>query len=225
MLFPAFDPDTSVCFVGGRGDTSIRYFDISAATDGPETALCTFLNQTPSGSSPISGFCLMPKKMCSVRNIEANRILKLTLDSVVPVSFFVPRADHLKQYFQDDVFPPTKLNPTATCAEWVDSSSVPTAPVLTSLKPDDMSVLSSHRESLASPQASKSKVSSFKADLLKQEEDKRNKEAMFDKMQQMALQRAQYHPVASGGGASSGKPSANESKDGKDDDSDGGWDD
>jgi hypothetical protein len=222
-LFPTFDPDTNICYVAGRGDTSIRYFDIAAVNNQPSNGICNLLNHTPPASSPISGYCLLPKKACDVRNIEVTRLLKLTGDAVVPVKFFLPRADHLKKYFQDDVFPPTKYAPTMSCAHWSDHPEDSTAPELQSLRPEDMYLLSAHREQAAASVPSKSKVSTFRDDIAKKEEENNKKEAAFDKMQQLALQRAQYHPNLSGGGshAISASGARAEEKDVNDDE----WDD
>lgn len=217
-LYPVFDPDTSVCFVAGRGDTSIRYYDISATDDAPHA--CTLLSQFQGGSAPISGICLLPKKGCDIRGIEANRILKLAGDTVSSVSFVLPRADHLKEFFQDDVFPDTQIRPTMTCSEWQLDPNQSTEPILGSLKPVDMDVLSSRRASLPNA-SSRSKLDSFKAEIKQQEAEKNQKDEVFDRLQQLALQRAAYHPNPSGGAVA---PDAKNGE-GSDTSSDGGWDD
>ncbi|CAM9107307.1 unnamed protein product [Ectocarpus fasciculatus] len=216
-LFPMFDPDTSVCFIAGRGDTSIRYYDVSAPDDAPSA--CTLLSQFQGSSSPISGVCLLPKKGCDVRKIETNRILKLAGDTVSSVSFVLPRADDLRQFFQDDVFPDTQIKPTVSCSEWLADATRSTAPVLESLKPDDLDILSTGRASLPRNMA-KSRVSSFREEIQRQEEENKQKDVMFDRLQHLAMQRASYHPNPSGGG----KPPEGEIG-GDDDSSDGGWDD
>ena len=213
-LYPLFDPDTSVCFVAGRGDTSIRYYDISASDDAP--AACTLLNQFQGSIAPIGGVCLLPKTSCNVRAIETNKLLKLAGDTVTSVSFVLPRADHLKEFFQDDIFPETQCGPTLSCSEWLTDTNKETLPVLTSVKPEGMAELSSRRASLPTT-STRSKVDSFRAEQQRQEEENKQKADMLNKMQEMALQRATYHPNPSGGAKA---PDAD-----NDDSSDGGWDD
>lgn len=216
-LYSTFDPDTSVCFIAGRGDTSIRYYDISASDEAPSSV--TLLSQFQGGSAPISGVCMLPKKVCDVRKIETNRILKLAGDTVTSVSFVLPRADDLKQYFQDDVFPETQRGPTMSFSTWLSDTSQATTPILETVKPDDMQILSTKRDSLPR-NFGKSKISSFQEDIRRGEEECKKKDEMFDRLQQLALQRAAYHPNPSGGA----KPPI-EAKSGDDDSSDGGWDD
>jgi hypothetical protein len=53
---------------------------------------------------PFSGFCVLPKQLCDVKNVETTKILKLSQDTVTPISFTVPRSEQLKEFFQDDIF-------------------------------------------------------------------------------------------------------------------------
>jgi coronin-7 len=217
-LFPVFDPDTSMCFIASRGDTSIRYYDVSASDDAP--AACVLLNQFQGSSAPISGVCLLPKKGCNVRDIEANRVLKLAGDVVTSVSFVLPRAEQLRDFFQDDVFPDTQLGPTLTCSEWLTDTNQAISPVLSSLKPKDMDLLSARRASMPIVSDQRSKIESFKAELQQKEDEKNQKDDMFNKLQQLAQQRASYHPNPSGGAVD-----PNAKKDEDSDSSDGGWND
>lgn len=212
-LYPVFDPDTSMCFLSGRGDTTIRYYDISAGDDAP--AACTLLSQHQGagGSAPITGVCFLPKRVCQTREVEVARALKLAGDTVTSVGFFLPRADHLKEFFQDDVFPPTQTRPTLTCASWATDPFQSSEPVLESLKPKDMAELSTRRESLvgAGMALGRSKLQSFEEERLAQEEECRQKDAALNKLKQLALQRAAYDASA--------KRAVDDG-----DSSDGGWD-
>jgi coronin-7 len=152
-LFPFYDEDTGMCIVAGKGDTIIRMFELSFLTNGSTTeASVSPTNPSPrfsfakscdyqsSSGEPISGFCLLPKTLCDFRNIEINRVLKLSESTVSPISFFVPRADNLKPYFQDDLYPPTRqFTRSAAIEEWLESNEEHlTPPVYQSMKPDDM---------------------------------------------------------------------------------------
>jgi coronin-7 len=153
-LFPLFDEDTGMVIVAGRGDTFLRIYEFTSlgatATTGPEES-----NSLPpfsfarsadhqSTSDPIAGICLLPKTVCDYRNVEVNRVMKLTDSAIAPLSFFLPRAENLKGYFQDDIYPPTRTNRVhATIDEWLESDEASLRPLhYQSLKPDDMEAVS-----------------------------------------------------------------------------------
>jgi WD40 repeat protein len=156
-LFPFYDEDTGMCIVAGKGDTVIRIFELSFLTNGtptepstpsaPNFSFAKSADYQSATMEPISGFCLLPKGLCDYRNIEINRVLKLSETTVSPLSFYVPRADNLKPYFQDDLFPPTRLyTQSATIEEWMESTAEHlTPPVYRSMKPDDMEAVSDRR--------------------------------------------------------------------------------
>lgn len=152
-LFPFYDEDTGMCIVAGKGDTIIRIFELAFLTNGstepstptnPNFSFAKSCDYQSNTSEPISGFCLLPKSFCDFRNIEINRVLKLSESTVSPLSFYVPRADNLKPFFQDDLYPPTRqYTRSATIEEWMESNEEHlTPPVYKSLKPDDMEAVS-----------------------------------------------------------------------------------
>ena len=195
QLFPMFDEDTGVCFIAGKGDTIIRYYELNVLGDGLTTIEKS--NEFQAGREPIAGICLLPKRNCNVRAIELGRMLKLTNDVVTPISFSVPRADWLKDYFQDDLYPHSRSKTSSASIDlWKSSSSKPVPPPsLESLRPSDMLDASVH----AKEPESKSKVEKFKTALEKNEEEKKAKEDTFSKLTNLAIQRSKYHPNASGG--------------------------
>mmetsp|Transcript_818 Transcript_818/g.1377 ORF Transcript_818/g.1377 Transcript_818/m.1377 type:complete len:923 (-) Transcript_818:153-2921(-) len=209
-LFPMYDEDTGLCIVAGKGDTIVRHFELTFL--GTQHTFSKSGEYQSSVSDPIAGVCLLPKKLCDFRSVEVNRILKLTDSTCVPVSFYLPRAESLKSYFQDDIYPPTRARrASSTITEWVEGSedNLP-PPELESLQPPDMEMLSNK----PAEQKSKPRASIFREEINKKEEENRKREESFARLQDMAILRAKYHPNASGA-----------DKTADDDDSDDGWDD
>eukprot|EP00041_Stephanoeca_diplocostata_P016241 m.319221 g.319221 ORF g.319221 m.319221 type:complete len:461 (+) comp20300_c0_seq2:59-1441(+) len=118
VLFPTYDPDTRMVYVGGKGDGNIRYFEI---TD--DSGLVYFLSDYKT-SAPQRGLGWLPKTGVNVNNCEIARCFKLHPKGFVEViSFTVPRKSTL---FQDDIFPPTKEPvPSMTADEWVGGANTP----------------------------------------------------------------------------------------------------
>ncbi|KAK9686045.1 WD domain, G-beta repeat [Popillia japonica] len=134
ILIPFYDEDSSTLFVTGKGDSTIYAFEI---TEEPPyiCALshhrCNTLHQ---------GLSFLPKNVCDVVNVEFSKALRLTNNSIEPLSFTVPRIK--TELFQDDLFPPTKVTwePTMTSAEWFAGTTV--FPRRISLRPEGMDLLS-----------------------------------------------------------------------------------
>ena len=211
QLFPMYDPSLGACFVVGKGDSTLRVFemDIMRASDsGSDTGdvgvVCEKACDFPGAAdrTTYTGVCMMPKRTCDVRNIECARLLKLTTDSVVPVSITLPRADNLKSYFQDDVFRPipsmTQHHVAGDYQDWLGASGdeVFIGPFLESLQPTGMVPLS---EKPAEEPMGVSRVTSFRAAKEAQDQEQREKDANFNRLTQMANEKASYHPNASMG--------------------------
>ena len=142
ILYPMFDEDTGLVMVVGKGDTVIRFYELSNSSSSSTFLKSCEYSCVP--AEPISGACVLPKSLCDHRNVEVMRVLKLTESSVAPVSFILPRAESLKSYFQDDLFPPTRRRcSNASIADWVsgNESTLP-PPEMVSLKPGDMELVS-----------------------------------------------------------------------------------
>ena len=86
------------------------------------------------------GLAFLPKNVCSVREVEFARAYRITETTIEPIAFTVPRVK--SAYFQDDIFPPTKVlwEPTLSAEEWL-RGSLKQAPLL-DLRPEDMRPLS-----------------------------------------------------------------------------------
>lgn len=217
LLFPFYDPSLNSVFVAGKGDTMIRTFemyDLNQGSSSAETSNYLFdkVNEFQTSKDPIAGICMLSKRSCNFRQIEVSKILKLTSDSIIPISFTVPRAEHLKQYFQSDLYPPIiSKNSSVSPNDWVEACKVGeqkqdfselTAllkPELESLKPYDMiDVNDRPAEHVTAPSQSNSKISMFRSQIESQKEEEKQRENTFNKLQQLAFQNAQYNKNLSG---------------------------
>ncbi|XP_029018045.1 coronin-1C-A isoform X2 [Betta splendens] len=124
VLLPFYDPDTSVVYLCGKGDSSIRYFEI---TD--EAPYVHFLN-TFASKEPQRGMGFMPKRGLDVNKCEIARFYKLHERKCEPVVMTVPRKSDL---FQDDLYPDTAgPDHTLESDEWFEGKNGD--PILISLK-------------------------------------------------------------------------------------------
>ncbi|XP_076867420.1 coronin-1C-A isoform X4 [Brachyhypopomus gauderio] len=124
VLLPFYDPDTNIVYLCGKGDSSIRYFEI---TD--EAPYVHYLN-TFSSKEPQRGVGYMPKRGLDVNKCEIARFYKLHERKCEPIIMTVPRKSDL---FQDDLYPDTAGPDCALEAEeWFEGKNG--EPILISLK-------------------------------------------------------------------------------------------
>ncbi|XP_017351661.1 coronin-1C-A isoform X3 [Ictalurus punctatus] len=124
VLLPFYDPDTNIVYLCGKGDSSIRYFEI---TD--EAPYVHYLN-TFSSKEPQRGMGYMPKRGLDVNKCEIARFYKLHERKCEPIIMTVPRKSDL---FQDDLYPDTAGPDWALEAEeWFEGKNGD--PILISLK-------------------------------------------------------------------------------------------
>lgn len=95
---PFYDDDIRVLFLTGKGDGNIRYYEFV------DEAPYVYLLAEHRTNVSTKGADMLPKRSCNVMKCEVARFLKLTSDSVEPLSFIVPRKS---EAFQDDIFPDT----------------------------------------------------------------------------------------------------------------------
>jgi len=111
VMFPLYDPDTNLVYLCGKGDSVIRYFEIT-----PEPPFVHYINtfQTP---DPQRGIGFMPKRGCDVTTCEIGRFYRLNNNGFCQViPFKVPRKSEL---FQEDLYPDTQADIAAiTADEW-----------------------------------------------------------------------------------------------------------
>jgi len=125
-LFPFFDAGTQMLYVGGKGDGSMRYFEVV-----PDDPFLHFLS-VYSATTPQKGFDFLPKRCMDVSKHEVARCLKMESNFIGYVSFKVPRKS---KEFQDDIFPDCPAGvPAVTSDDWVGGAEAK-PPLLRSMKP------------------------------------------------------------------------------------------
>lgn len=112
ILIPFYDEDSSTILATGKGDSTIYAFEI---TD--ESPFICPLSHHKCMSSH-QGLSFLPKNQCDVVIVEFAKSLRLTNNTVEPLSFTVPRIK--SELFQDDLFPPTRVtwSSTLSSSEW-----------------------------------------------------------------------------------------------------------
>lgn len=100
VMFPIYDHDTKMVYIAGKGDGSIRYYELVN-----EPPYCHYISQFLTGH-PQRGLGIMPKRGLDVTKCEIFRFYKLHAmkSCVEPISMIVPRKSNL---FQPDIYPDT----------------------------------------------------------------------------------------------------------------------
>ncbi|RLN99293.1 hypothetical protein DYB28_004451, partial [Aphanomyces astaci] len=97
LLMPIFDQDTNLLFVGGRGDKTIRTYELNVEKAPAFTAL-----QPATAGRPTWGMTTLPKRACALGKCEVARVLVLEQGGTIePISFTVPRRDAATQFQVD----------------------------------------------------------------------------------------------------------------------------
>ncbi|XP_071871906.1 coronin isoform X2 [Bombus fervidus] len=137
ILMPYYDEDSSTLFLTGRGDSTIYAFEVTE-----EPPYCCPLSHHRC-SSLHQGLSFLPKNRCDVASVEFASALRLTNNTIEPLSFTVPRIK--SELFQDDLFPPTKVTwkPTMTATEWFNGANKQAYRI--SLKPPGMDNLTENQ--------------------------------------------------------------------------------
>ncbi|XP_045479141.1 coronin-7 isoform X1 [Harmonia axyridis] len=137
ILIPFYDEDSSTLFVTGKGDSTIYAYEITE--EAPHICplshhRCPSLHQ---------GLSFLPKNTCDVAAVEFAVALRLTNNTIEPLSFTVPRIK--TELFQDDLFPPTRVTwkPTTDSNEWFSGKDK--LPQRISLQPEGMMALSGQK--------------------------------------------------------------------------------
>ncbi|XP_036402128.1 coronin-1A-like [Megalops cyprinoides] len=124
VLLPFFDPDTNIVYLCGKGDSSIRYFEV---TDEPPYV--HYLSMYSSKESQ-KGMGYMPKRGLEVNKCEIARFYKLHERKCEPIIMTVPRKSDL---FQEDLYPDTiGPEPSVEASDWFAGKDG--KPILMSLK-------------------------------------------------------------------------------------------
>jgi len=129
VMMMHYDYDNSVLYLAGKGDSSVKYFEMV------DTApYIHFLSQYSDNQST-KGFCWLPKKHCVTTDCEIASTLRVLRDSVVPVHFIVPRKTGADM-FQSDIYPDTAAPvPAQDSKSYFGGADVD--PILMSMKPGE----------------------------------------------------------------------------------------
>ncbi|KAL7409785.1 hypothetical protein BDY24DRAFT_418504 [Mrakia frigida] len=169
VLFPFYDEDTEILLVWGKGEQTVSAFDIQ-----PTNPKTPFHRLPQFAGSMIHGFAFLPKRKVDARKVEVLKALMLTSKTVEEVSFRVPRSK--VEFFQDDVFPPTRGPAEVSAEEWLAGKEGIRSRV--SLKPDGMKALSEAPRALV---VQKRKIEFGKKELTDAEKRAQSMDAMFEK--------------------------------------------
>jgi len=125
VVIPFYDPDNSILYLAGKGDASIRYFELVK-----EKPYLHFLSEFRDTKSQ-QGVAWLPKRSCDTTKCEIAICLRLMKEAIVPISFQVPRKSDL---FQKDLFPDAYAGvPSMEAKEYLSGENKP--PKLKSMKP------------------------------------------------------------------------------------------
>ena len=97
ILIPLFDPDTNIIYLGGKGDSCIRSYEL-LDSDKLYNEL-----QAVSYSEGIKCVSLAPKRILNVMSCEISRVFTVLNNSIAYVSYLAPRKS--KAIFHADLFP------------------------------------------------------------------------------------------------------------------------
>jgi coronin-1B/1C/6 len=112
VLIPHMDNDLGILYLAGKGDNSVNYYELRN-----DSKIMHFLSVYRDGV-PQKGGGWVPKRGLSPMKCEVQRFLKLTKDSVIPISFIVPRKAG-GDVFQEDIYPNcASARPALTADEW-----------------------------------------------------------------------------------------------------------
>lgn len=127
VMMPFYDEDTSMLFVGSKGDGSIKYYEV--CSEAPHLLPCA----TYTSPDPAKGLCMMPKRSLDVKQCEVSRFYFLTANKTMyPVRMILPRKQ-AEVEFQEDVFVPTFASePAISASEFFEGKNA--EPKLTDLR-------------------------------------------------------------------------------------------
>lgn len=126
-FMPYYDYDTNMLFLAGKGDGSLQWMEL--ANEGGVKLYKSALGYR--NPEPQKGGCFLPKRGVNPMKCEVAKFLKLTRNSVQPISFICPRK---AEAFQADIYPDTRAGvPAQQCDEWAKGNDVD--PTMQSMDP------------------------------------------------------------------------------------------
>ncbi|XP_061455796.1 coronin-7 isoform X1 [Rhineura floridana] len=116
-LIPLFDPSTGLLILAGKGEKVLFCYEVL-----PSQPVLTEVNQCLMETKS-QGLAQVPKLALDVMACEVMRVLQLSDNAVIPVSYLVPRKS--TQEFHKDLFPDCAGNTPAASAEawWAGDNS------------------------------------------------------------------------------------------------------
>ena len=120
VMTPFFDEATQLLFITGKGESNIRYYELTQ-----DSTHCHYISTSAEGK-PQRGVTALPKRYVDHSRCEIMRFYRLTdKDTIEPISMIVPR--RAAGSFQPDIFPPVvdTLHPSMTAAEWKQGANTP----------------------------------------------------------------------------------------------------
>eukprot|EP01084_Bolivina_argentea_P163464 284380_1 len=127
VLMPYYDNDNGLLYMSGKGDGTVQFSEI--INDAKKWyPLGAYRNPEPQ-----KGGGWISKRACKPFKCEVNRFLKLTKNSVIPISFVVPRKSGA-DVFQEDIYPDVYAGkPALSADEWLDGQNKD--PIVCSMDP------------------------------------------------------------------------------------------
>ncbi|XP_033105990.1 coronin-7-like [Anneissia japonica] len=115
-LIPFYDADTKMLFIASKGATSVTYMEVTNSQP------YITQNSVYMGNAQQKGVAMVPKRALNVMSCEVNRLLQLTKNAILPLSYEVPRRSHRE--FASELFPDTPgYDPAMTATEWFQGES------------------------------------------------------------------------------------------------------
>jgi len=128
VLMPYYDNDHGLLYLSGKGDGSVSFQEVIN-----DAKKCYPLGQYRA-TEPQKGGGWMAKRACNVWRCEVNRFFKLTKNSIIPISFVVPRKSG-GDVFQEDIYPDCYAGkPALSADEWLGGANKD--PLLCSMDPE-----------------------------------------------------------------------------------------
>jgi len=169
LLCVYFDEDTNLIYLYGRGESNIKIYEFMEDQD----PCCRTLLKINTESIQ-QGIAFDNKKYLDVAKVEINRAWVVSKDSIKSISFTVPRTR--TEFFQDDIFPPTRdiEHSSMTIDAWKSGHITPLNTI--NLCPEGMKPLSENNTT---------KVIKSTAHLIRKADDKSNRNAKDEFVSQL----------------------------------------
>ncbi|KAF9156582.1 Coronin-7 [Linnemannia schmuckeri] len=118
IALPLYDEDTSILFLPSRGESVVRWMEISDSAPFMTEGIAF------SAQGPVAGAAFFPKQVLKVMQTEVIRLLTVNANGLWPISVSIPRRAYLD--FHTDLYPETKSAvPGLEALEWLRGGNKP----------------------------------------------------------------------------------------------------